>query len=89
LKFWEDSEDKLDWLRQYGDFKQGILVHYTIARVIHLISAKQLQRCLLRGSIHLVSAFNTADKSNEIKAFPELLEMHSLRDCLVMVDAMA
>ncbi|CAK3667851.1 transposase (fragment) [Vibrio crassostreae] len=41
---WEDieyfGEDSLEWLSQYGDFKQGIPVHYTIARVINLISAK-------------------------------------------------
>ncbi|PMJ05897.1 hypothetical protein BCU63_10465, partial [Vibrio splendidus] len=32
---WEDiedfGEDNLEWLRQYGDFKQGIPVHDTIA----------------------------------------------------------
>lgn len=131
---WEDiedfGEDNLEWLRQYGDFKQGIPVHDTIARVINLISAKQLQRCFtawmkdchevtegeviaidgktLRGTynkdkrcgaIHMVSAFSaanqvvlgqvkTADKSNEIKAIPELLEMLSLQGCLVTIDAM-
>ncbi|OEF40944.1 transposase [Vibrio cyclitrophicus 1F289] len=46
---WEDIEDfgenNLEWLRQYGDFKQGIPVHDTNARVINLISAKRLQRC--------------------------------------------
>ncbi|WP_133154646.1 ISAs1 family transposase, partial [Vibrio splendidus] len=131
---WEDiedfGEDNLEWLRQYGDFKQGIPVHDTIAGVINLISAKQLQRCFtawmkdchettegeviaidgktLRGTynkdkrcgaIHMVSAFSaanqvvlgqvkTADKSNEIKTIPELLEMLSLRGCLVTIDAM-
>lgn len=30
----------------------------------------------------------TADKSNEVKAIPELLEMLSLRGCLVTIDAM-
>ncbi len=40
---WEDfGEDNLQWLRQYGDFKLGIPVHDTSARVINLISAKQL-----------------------------------------------
>lgn len=39
------GEDNLDWLRQYGDFKQGVPVHDTIARVINLISAKRLQQC--------------------------------------------
>ncbi len=49
VKGWEDiedfGEDNLDRLRQYGDFKQSIKVHDIIARVINLISAKQLQRC--------------------------------------------
>ncbi len=131
---WEDiedfSEDNLDWLRRYGDFKQDIPVHDTITPVINLISAKQLQRFFsawmkgchavtegeviaidgktLRdtynkdrccGAIHMVSAFSaanqvvlgqvkTADKSNEIKVIPELLEMLSLRGCLVTIDAM-
>ncbi|TKF94515.1 ISAs1 family transposase, partial [Vibrio sp. F13] len=30
----------------------------------------------------------TADKSNEIKAIPELIEMLSLQGCLVTIDAM-
>lgn len=131
---WEDiedfGEDNLDWLRQYGDFANGVPVHDTIARVINLISSKQLQRCFaswmkdcheategevvaidgktLRGTynkdkrcgaIHMVSAFSaanqtvlgqvkTADKSNEIKAIPELLELLSIRGCLVTIDAM-
>ncbi|MFA0279837.1 ISAs1 family transposase, partial [Vibrio sp. 10N.222.55.F8] len=50
-------------------------------------------------AIHMVSAFSTAnqvvlgqvktaDKSNEIKAIPELIEMLSLQGCLVTIDAM-
>ncbi|MGR5415032.1 ISAs1 family transposase, partial [Vibrio astriarenae] len=131
---WEDiedfGEDNLDWLRQYGDFSNGIPVHDTIARVVNLISSKQLQRCFaswmkdcheitegeivaidgktLRGTynkdkrcgaIHMVSAFSaanqtilgqvkTAEKSNEIKAIPELLELLSIRGCLITIDAM-
>ncbi|MFA0088740.1 ISAs1 family transposase [Vibrio sp. 10N.261.51.F12] len=131
---WEDiedfGEDNLEWLRQYGDFINGIPVHDTIARVINLISAKQLQRCFsswmqdchdvtsgeviaidgktLRGTynkdkrcgaIHMVSAFSaanqvvlgqvkTSEKSNEIKAIPELLELLSIRGCIVTIDAM-
>ncbi len=46
---WEDleyfGEDNLEWLKQYGDFKQGIPVHDTIPRVINLSSTMQLQRC--------------------------------------------
>lgn len=131
---WEDIEDfgqdNLDWLRQYGDFENGVPVHDTIARVINLISAKQLQRCFAQwmkdcheategevvaidgktlrgtynkdkrsGAIHMVSAFSaankmvlgqvkTSEKSNEITAIPELLELLSIKGCLVTIDAM-
>ena len=61
-----------------------------------MISAKQLQRC---GAIHMVSAFSaanqtvlgqvkTAYKSNEIKVTPELLDLLSIKGCLVTIDAM-
>ena len=46
---WEEiqdfGEDHLDWLKQYGDFENGIPVHDTIARVMGMISAKQMQKC--------------------------------------------
>ncbi len=39
---WEDIEDfgetHLDFLKQYGDFENGIPVHDTIARVVSCIS---------------------------------------------------
>ncbi|CAE6880973.1 Transposase DDE domain [Vibrio sp. B1REV9] len=52
-----------------------------------------------RSAIHMVSAFSavnqtvlgqvkTGDKTNEIKAIPELLELLSIRGCLVTIDAM-
>ncbi|OIN05327.1 ISAs1 family transposase [Oceanisphaera psychrotolerans] len=131
---WEEIQDfgvdHLDWLRQYGDFENGIPVHDTIARVMGMISAKQLQKSFSiwmrdcheatdgevvaidgktlrgtydkgrrQGAIHMVSAFSaanqvvlgqvkTAEKSNEITAIPELLELLSIRGCLVTIDAM-
>ena len=131
---WEEIEDfgvdHLEWLKQYGDFDNGIPVHDTIARVMSMISAKQLQKSFsawmrdchiategeviaidgksLRGTynkdrrqgiIHMVSAFSaanqvvlgqvkTAEKSNEITAIPELLEILNIRGCLVTIDAM-
>lgn len=43
---WEDieifGEERLDWLRLYGDFDNGIPAHDTIARVISRIAPKQL-----------------------------------------------
>lgn len=45
---WEEIEgfgvDHLEWLKQYGDFDNGIPVHDTIARVMSMISAKQLHK---------------------------------------------
>ena len=52
-----------------------------------------------RGAIHMVSAFCTAnsvvlgqlkvdEKSNEITAIPELLDLLQIRGCLVTIDAM-
>lgn len=44
---WEEiadfGEDHLDWLRLYGDFENGSPSHHTIARVMGMISGKQLQ----------------------------------------------
>lgn len=131
---WDEIEDfghaKLDFLRQYGDFEAGPPSHDTLARVMALVNAEQLQtafaECMkschdvtdgavvaidgktLRGSycrgkgkgaIHMVSAFSaangvvlgqvkTAEKSNEIKAIPELLKLLNLQGCLVTIDAM-
>ncbi|CAH7487643.1 hypothetical protein VCHA38O209_80186 [Vibrio chagasii] len=39
----------MEWLKRYGDLKQGIPVHDNIARVINLISSKQLQRYFTAG----------------------------------------
>lgn len=52
-----------------------------------------------KGAIHMVSAWATAnrvvlgevkteDKSNEITAIPELLDVLALKDCIVTIDAM-
>ncbi|QTF91787.1 MAG: ISAs1 family transposase [Halomonas sp. BM-2019] len=44
---WEEIEDfghaKLGFLRQYGDFSEGVPSHDTLARVMALINATQLQ----------------------------------------------
>ena len=48
---WEDIEDfgetHLDFLKQYGDFENGIPVHGTIARVISCISPAKFYECLI------------------------------------------
>jgi predicted transposase YbfD/YdcC len=44
---WDEIEDfghsKLDFLRQYGNFADGIPSHDTLARVMALINVDQLQ----------------------------------------------
>jgi predicted transposase YbfD/YdcC len=40
------GKDKLTWLQQYGDYKNGIPVH-TIARVISMINPKQFKSCFI------------------------------------------
>ncbi|WP_434058949.1 ISAs1 family transposase [Escherichia coli] len=118
---WEDIEDfgetHPDFLKQYGDFENGIPVHDTIARVVSCISPAKFHECFInwmrdchssddkdviaidgktlrhsydksrrRGAIHVISAFSTMhslvigqiktdEKSNEITAIPELLNM--------------
>lgn len=131
---WEEIEDfgdaRLDWLKGYGDYENGIPAHDTIARVMSQISPEALQSSFIQwmkdteadtrqqviavdgktlrrsykagnrqSAIHMVSAFATAngvvmgqlktdEKSNEIKAIPELLSLLELQDSLVTLDAM-
>ncbi|WP_299735803.1 ISAs1 family transposase [uncultured Endozoicomonas sp.] len=131
---WEEIEDfgneRLDWLKQYGEFEHGIPSHHTIARVVAVVNPKKFQACFIewmkachqvsngeiiaidgktvrrsydkgkdKGAIHMVSAFANAnelvlgqvkvnEKSNEITAIPELLELLEIRGCLVTIDAM-
>ena len=50
--------------------------------VIHMVSAWANQNQLVLGQI------KTADKSNEIKAIPQLLDLLEIKGCLVTIDAM-
>ncbi len=131
---WEEIEnfglERLDWLKQYGEFNNGIPSHDTIAQVISIIDPKQFQHSFIewmkachkitdgevfaidgkcargsyhkgknKGAIHMASAFSAAnevvlgqietdDKSNEITAISELLNLLELKGCLVTLDAM-
>ncbi|ERC29192.1 H repeat-associated protein yhhI, partial [Escherichia coli B36-2] len=48
---WEDIEDfgetHLDFLKQYGDFENGIPVHDIIARVVSCISPAKFHECFI------------------------------------------
>ncbi len=111
---WEDIEDfgetHLDFLKQYGDFENGIPVHDTIARVVSCISPAKFaidgktlrhsyDKSRRKGAIHVISAFSTMhslvigqiktdEKSNEITAIPELLNMLDIKGKIITTDAM-
>jgi len=84
----------LSWMQAVADETQGEVV---------AIDGKTLRRSFDRSSakraIHMVSAWATEngvvlgqrkvdDKSNEITAIPELLELLALKGCIVTIDAM-
>jgi predicted transposase YbfD/YdcC len=131
---WHDIEifgqARLEWLKKYGSFANGIPVDDTIARVMSALNPKQFQSCFInwmkaasevtegdivsvdgktlrhsfdrknsKRAIHMVSAFakkngvvlgqsKTEEKSNEITAIPELLDLLELKGCIVTIDAM-
>lgn len=131
---WKSIKDfgdaKIDWLRRYYPFKQGIPADDTIARIIRKLCPRSFKKCFfswikkiskvtngdivaidgktLRGShdnnrtkspIHVVSAWSnanqlilgqekTSEKSNEITAIPNLLEILELKGAIVTIDAM-
>lgn len=124
------GELKLEWLRKFLPYENGIPVDDTIARVMRRINNKAFQSCFLswmqavseltngdiiaidgktvrrshnkqieQSPIHMVSAWSsangvvlgqtkTAEKSNEISAIPELLQVLELKGCIVTIDAM-
>ena len=65
---WEDIEDfgetHLDFLKQYGDFENGIPVHDTIARVVSCISPAKFHECFINLSlIHISEPTRRRDSS--------------------------
>ena len=48
---WEDiadfGEDRLDWLRNYGDFDHGAPSDDTIARAVSVVNPKKFQKCFI------------------------------------------
>ena len=121
------GEAKLDWLRKFLPYKDGIPVDDTLARVMRKLETKAFQACFIQWiqsvsevtsgdvvaidgktlrrshnrqagvpAIHMVSAWSsgnslvlgqekTAEKSNEIIAIPQLLDVLELKGC---IDAM-
>ncbi|MGK2621448.1 ISAs1 family transposase, partial [Escherichia coli] len=93
---WEDIEDfgetHLDFLKQYGDFENGIPVHDTIARVVSCISPAKFHECFINWmrDCHssVIGQIKTDEKSNEITAIPELLNMLDIKGKIITTDAM-
>ncbi|WP_249536370.1 ISAs1 family transposase, partial [Escherichia coli] len=67
---WEDIEDfgetHLDFLKQYGDFENGIPVHDTIARVVSCISPAKFHECFINWMRDCHFPLYTSDAADEL-----------------------
>ena len=121
---------KLDWLRKYFPYENGIPSHDVIGNVFARIDSNKFSSCFTewvntlsnltegevvpidgktarksndknsgKKALHIVSAYATEnrlclgqvcvdEKSNEITAIPELLELLTVKDCIITIDAM-
>ncbi len=70
---WEDIEDfgetHLDFLKQYGDFENGIPVHDTIARVVSCISPAKFHQCFINWMRDCHSSDDKGNDSNLLIVF--------------------
>ena len=123
------GEKKLEFLRRFRPFENGIPSHDQLGDVFAKLDPEQFQSCFIawvssftgladdivaidgktlrrsyqqggrKGAIHMISAFSAnqrlvlgqrqvADKSNEITAIPELLDLLALEGAIVTIDAM-
>lgn len=130
---WDDivyySKLKIDWLRKFFPYENGIPSHDVLNRVFNRLDTQEFNTCFIawvnsianltdgrvvaldgktvRGAasdfgsskLHIVSAFcaknemslgqvKVGDKSNEITAIPELLDLIDVAGCIVTIDAM-
>lgn len=131
---WKEIKDfgelKLEWLRKFLPYKEGIPVDDTLARVMRKLDSKAFQTHFIawmqsvaettsgsviaidgktlcgshnrrdgKSAIHMVSVWSsenglvlaqemTSEKSNEITAIPELLDVLASKGCIVTIDAM-
>lgn len=129
---WSDVETfgkcKVNFLKQYLPFENGIPSDDTFRRFFRSIDSKVFQECFIdwvnsldvpldgkviaidgktlrrshdgdKQALHMVSAFatearivlaqqKTNEKSNEITAIPELLNLLSIKGCTISIDAM-
>jgi len=130
---WRDfvdfGKERLDFLKEYYEFKNGIPSKNTFSRVFSALDPEVFKQCFIewvkslqeilneviaidgktlcnsadslngKSALHMVSAFATGaklilaqqavdEKSNEITAIPQLLELLDLRGHTVTIDAM-
>jgi predicted transposase YbfD/YdcC len=123
------GEEKIDWLRKFFAFKNGIPSHDILNGLFNRLDTKEFNSCFMnwvnsivvhsdgrvvafdgktiRGNasnlsnskLHIVSAFcarneislgqiKVKEKSNEITAIPDLLDLIAVKGCIVTIDAM-
>jgi predicted transposase YbfD/YdcC len=123
------GEEKIDWLRKFFAFKNGIPSHDILNGLFNRLDTKEFNNCFInwvnsivvhsegrviafdgktiRGNasnlsdskLHIVSAFcarneislgqiKVNEKSNEITAIPDLLDLIAVKGCIVTIDAM-
>lgn len=84
----------IKWMNEFHDRTKGNIIAVDGKTLRHSYNKEKNI-----GAIHMVSAFcvrnqlvlgqvKTSEKSNEITAIPELIELLDLRKCLVTIDAM-
>ena len=84
----------IDWMQVCHEVTEGEVITIDVKTV-----RSSYDKSRRRGAIHMVSAFSAAnnvvlgqlktnEKSNEITAIPELLELLEIRSCLITIDAM-
>ena len=84
----------LNWIKAISDS-----IEKEVVAIDGKTSRRSYDKNKGKGAIHMVSAWATAnrvvlgqvkteDKSNEITAIPELLDVLALKDCIVTIDAM-
>lgn len=121
---------KLDWLKQFFPYKNGIPSHDVLGKLFARLNPKEFTDCFTnwvnsiadlgdgevipidgktirnsnndstsKSAIHLVSAYASEnriclgqeavhEKSNEITAIPKLLDILTIKGCVVTIDAM-
>lgn len=124
------GENKLDWLRQFYPYQEGIPSHDVLGKLFKRLNPDVFGECFVdwinqvssltegevvaidgksicgsadsekpKSAVHIVSAYASDNrvclgqkavdtKSNEITAIPKLLELLTIKGCVVTIDAM-